>query len=122
MAIGERLSRYAAFAKFLAKYGRTDFEARGNAADAESFVRDIEALGPTFIKLGQLLSTRADLLPPSYVEALARLQDDVEAFSYAEVVTIVEEELGVRLSKAFAEFDEILVGADPCVGPGSERS
>jgi len=111
MAIGERLSRYAAFAKFLAKYGRADFEAQGAAADAESFVRDIEALGPTFIKLGQLLSTRADLLPPPYVEALARLQDDVEAFSYGEVVTIVEEELGVRLSKAFVEFDDKPVAA-----------
>jgi ubiquinone biosynthesis protein len=111
MAIGERLSRYAAFAKFLAKYGRADFEAHGAAADAESFVRDIEALGPTFIKLGQLLSTRADLLPPPYVEALARLQDDVEPFSYGEVVTIVEEELGVRLSKAFVEFDEKPIAA-----------
>jgi len=122
MAIGERLSRYAAFTKFLAKYGRADFVTRtdtpapdqrapGAAADAEGFVRDIEALGPTFIKLGQLLSTRADLLPPPYVEALARLQDDVEPFSYAEVVGIVEEELGVRLSKAFAEFDEKPIAA-----------
>jgi len=122
MAIGERLSRYAAFTKFLAKYGRADFVTRtdtpapdqrapGAAADAEGFVRDIEALGPTFIKLGQLLSTRADLLPPPYVEALARLQDDVEPFSYAEVVSIVEGELGVRLSKAFVEFDEKPIAA-----------
>jgi len=122
MAIGERLSRYAAFTKFLAKYGRADFVTRtdtpapdqrapGAAADAEGFVRDIEALGPTFIKLGQLLSTRADLLPPPYVEALARLQDDVEPFSYGEVVSIVEGELGVRLSKAFVEFDEKPIAA-----------
>jgi ubiquinone biosynthesis protein len=122
MAIGERLSRYAAFAKFLAKYGRADLVTRTDtpaadrpapraAADADGFVRDIEALGPTFIKLGQLLSTRADLLPPPYVEALARLQDDVEPFSYAEVVGIVEEELAVRLSKAFAEFDEKPIAA-----------
>jgi len=122
MAIGERLSRYAAFTKFLAKYGRADFVTRtdtpapdqrapGAAADAEGFVRDIEALGPTFIKLGQLLSTRADLLPPPYVDALARLQDDVEPFSYGEVVSIVEGELGVRLSKAFVEFDEKPIAA-----------
>ena len=122
MAIAERLSRYGAFAKFLAKYGRADFvkkgsqefedsEKPGDASDAEEFARDIEALGPTFIKLGQLLSTRAELLPPAYVEALERLQDDVEPFPYADVVRIVEDELGVRLSKAFAEFDETPVAA-----------
>jgi ubiquinone biosynthesis protein len=121
MAIGERLSRYTEFATFLAKYGRADFVTRataespevasGDSADAKAFVCDIEELGPTFIKLGQLLSTRADLLPPPYVEALARLQDDVELFAYAEVVTIVEAELGVRLSKAFVEFDEKPIAA-----------
>jgi len=111
MAIGERLSRYAAFAKFLAKYGRADFEAQGAAADAESFVRDIEALGPTFIKLGQLLSTRADLLPPAYLEALARLQDNVDPFPFADVERIVQDELGVRLSKAFQTFDPTPIAA-----------
>src|SRR6185436_2522707 len=64
-----------------------------------------------FIKLGQLLSTRAELLPAAYVEALARLQDDVEPFSYAEVVEIVERELGVRLSKAFVEFEQTPIAA-----------
>jgi ubiquinone biosynthesis protein len=121
MAIVERLSRYREFAAFLAKYSRADFvideDARaggtdhgarrggGTAADAEAFARDIEALGPTFIKLGQLLSTRADLLPPTYVDALARLQDEIAPFPYSEVVAIVEEDLGVRLSKAFVEFE-----------------
>jgi predicted unusual protein kinase regulating ubiquinone biosynthesis (AarF/ABC1/UbiB family) len=56
------------------------------------------------VKLGQLLSTRPDLLPPAYVEALTRLQDDVTPFPYEEVEKIVTEELGVRISKAFAEF------------------
>ena len=117
MSITERLSRYRDFAQFLAKYGRADFvttghhESAANPADAAAFVRDMEALGPTFIKLGQLLSTRADLLPPSYIEALERLQDDVEPFPYAEVVEIVEGELRVRLSKAFVEFDEKPVAA-----------
>lgn len=61
--------------------------------------------GPTFIKLGQLLSTRADPLPPIYLTALARLQDDVEPFSFAEVEKIVTTELSVRISKAFSSFD-----------------
>ena len=66
---------------------------------------DLEKLGPTFVKLGQLLSTRADLLPLPYLEALARLQDKVEPFSFVEVEGIVSAELGVRLSKAFSEFE-----------------
>jgi ubiquinone biosynthesis protein len=66
---------------------------------------DLETMGPTFIKVGQFLSSRPDLLPAPYIEALARLQDDVEPFSFAEVEKIVSEELGMRLSRAFAEFD-----------------
>jgi ubiquinone biosynthesis protein len=118
-----RLSRYRDIAWFLAKYSRADLlspaaadagDARGEppaATQAEAFARDLEALGPTFIKLGQLLSTRADLLPGAYVEALARLQDDVDPFELADVERIVQEELGVRLSKAFQEFDPIPVAA-----------
>ncbi|MGJ8677446.1 MAG: ABC1 kinase family protein [Akkermansiaceae bacterium] len=74
--------------------------------DAEEFVKDLENLGPTFIKLGQLLSTRPDLLPSSWLIALQRLQDDVKPFSYEEVQQIVESELGVKISKAFDSFDE----------------
>jgi ubiquinone biosynthesis protein len=112
-----RLSRYKDFAWFLTKYGRADFvkaagleslpdeDPAGTGPDAEALARDLESLGPTFIKLGQLLSTRADLLPPPYLEALARLQDDVDPFPFEDVERIVQEELGVRLSKAFDEFD-----------------
>ena len=109
MALGARLSRYRDFAKFFAKYRKADFVTHagdvnapaptGDAAEAAAFAHDLEKLGPTFIKLGQLLSTRADLLPPSYLEALARLQDDVGPFPYEDVERIVQEELGVRLSK-----------------------
>src|SRR5215204_2663002 len=120
MAIAERLSRYKDFATFLAKYGRAEFVTapdephRSRSRDdteADEFARDVESLGPTFIKLGQLLSTRAELLPPAYTAALARLQDDVEPFPYAEVVEIVERELHVRLSKAFVAFDEAPIAA-----------
>ena len=75
------------------------------AAPAEDLAADLERLGPTFIKLGQLLSTRADLLPGPYLDALTRLQDHIEPFAYEEVERIVSGELAVRMSKAFADFD-----------------
>jgi len=116
-----RLSRYAAIARLLVKYGRTDVVRQigleavytDHSADEptaatgpEALADDLEALGPTFIKLGQLLSTRADFLPPSYMAALERLQDDIEPIPYEKIQEIVEGELGVRISKAFSEFDE----------------
>jgi ubiquinone biosynthesis protein len=76
------------------------------AGDPEDLARDLEAMGPTFIKLGQLLSTRADLLPPDYLAALSTLQDDVEPVPFEEVQRIVAEELDVRISNAFSSFDE----------------
>ena len=116
----EHLKRYKDVAMLLAKYGRSDLvkqsgleeslELDENAYEAaipkaEELATDLEKLGPTFIKLGQLLSTRADLLPTPYLAALERLQDQIEPFSYEEVDRIVSGELGVRISKAFAEFD-----------------
>jgi predicted unusual protein kinase regulating ubiquinone biosynthesis (AarF/ABC1/UbiB family) len=117
-----KLSRYSAVASLLLKYGRSalvsdnadplaalrDAEETQDGEDTapERLARDLEALGPTFIKLGQLLSTRADLLPPPYLQALSRLQDSVSAFPFTEVQTIVEQELGVKISKAFSAFDE----------------
>jgi predicted unusual protein kinase regulating ubiquinone biosynthesis (AarF/ABC1/UbiB family) len=74
-------------------------------SDADALARELEELGPTFVKLGQLLSTRADLLPAPYLEALARLQEDVEPFGFDEVERIVSLELGVRLSKGFRSFE-----------------
>ena len=74
-------------------------------ADAAELAEDLERLGPTFIKLGQLLSTRADLLPGPYIEALQSLQDDVEPVPVEQVIEVIEDELGVRLSKVFPEFD-----------------
>ncbi|CEP66958.1 Protein kinase domain [Moorella glycerini] len=62
-------------------------------------------LGPTFIKLGQILSTRPDLLPPDIIAELARLQDRVPPFPFAEVKQTVEKELGQPLEQLFREFD-----------------
>src|SRR5690606_12398345 len=56
----------------------------------EAFVRDLEALGPTFVKLGQSLSTRLDMIPPVYLAALERMQDDVQPVSSAVVRATIE--------------------------------
>lgn len=65
-----------------------------------------EELGPLFIKLGQLLATRRDLLPENVLNELAKLQDQVPAFSSREAMAIVERELGAPLSQKFSRFDE----------------
>lgn len=77
----------------------------GDPAPAE-LADDLEKMGPTFIKLGQMLSGRPDLLPEAYLKGLARLQDRVKPFAYAGVEKIVASELGKRISKAFSFFDE----------------
>lgn len=66
----------------------------------------LEELGPTFIKMGQILSTRPDLLPVEFLQELAKLQDDVPAFSYELVKRIIEEELRLPLEEVFKEFEE----------------
>jgi ubiquinone biosynthesis protein len=115
-----RIGRYKDIAWFVAKYGRAEFVTKAlNGEDtptadptaAEAFARDLESLGPTFVKLGQILSTRADLLPPAYLDALARLQDQVEPFPYEDVERTIREELGVRVSHAFVEFDKLPIAA-----------
>lgn len=68
-------------------------------------------LGPTFIKIGQLFSTRADLFPSEYVEELAKLQDKVPAFGYEQVQTIIEQELGKTIPELFQSFDPIPLAA-----------
>jgi len=65
----------------------------------------LEDLGPIFIKFGQTLSTRRDLLPPDFATELARLQDDVPSFSSKESVAIIEKALGRPVGEVFAQFD-----------------
>ncbi|MFC0677682.1 ABC1 kinase family protein [Lysobacter korlensis] len=117
------LARTAQIVRFLLKY-RSSGVFTGLDADAmaprdedlpkegkpEEFVSDLEALGPTFVKLGQALSTRPDMVPPAYIAALERMQDNVAPVPFDEVREVVESELGVRLSKAFASFDEEPLG------------
>lgn len=68
-------------------------------------------LGPTFIKLGQLFSTRADLFPAEYVEELSKLQDSVPAFGFNIVETIVKRDFGQGIPDLFAEFDPVPIAA-----------
>src|SRR5450432_452638 len=116
------LKRYKDIAMLFWKYGTSDL-AKEFANDAvgdektpspvkpgqhapEELADDLEKMGPTFIKFGQLLSSRPDLLPEPYLKALARLQDKVKPFPYEQVEEIVASELGVRISKAFSYFEE----------------
>jgi ubiquinone biosynthesis protein len=116
----QHLNRYRQIAWLLVKYGRSDLVKQSGleetleaeqrvtpkeAAKADELASDLEKLGPTFVKLGQLLSTRVELMPRAYLEALARLQDKVEPFGFDDVEKIVSSELGVRMSKAFSNFE-----------------
>ena len=65
----------------------------------------LESLGPVFVKFGQLLSTRRDLLPEDIADELRRLQDQVPPFPAAEACALVEAELGMPLGAAFAHFE-----------------
>ena len=116
----EHVKRYAAIARLLAKYGSSDLIQKAGLEEtlekgpkgsgpapsgkAEELAADLEKMGPTYVKLGQLLSSRPDLLTPEYMQALTRLQDHVAPFSFAEVERIVTEELGMRISRAFGDF------------------
>jgi predicted unusual protein kinase regulating ubiquinone biosynthesis (AarF/ABC1/UbiB family) len=111
------LKRYKDLAFLFLKYNQPGLKSKFTQAEAaeqikangqrqaEELPRDLERLGPTFVKLGQLLSSRPDLLPPQYLKPLTRLQDRVRPFPYAEVEFIVENELGTRINKAFSAFE-----------------
>jgi ubiquinone biosynthesis protein len=118
------LARTAQILRFLFKYRTAgvftglDLDASTLGADApdtegkpEEFVDDLEALGPTFIKIGQALSTRPDMVPAAYLAALERMQDDVVPVPFEAIRAVVEDELDVRISKAFATFDETPLGS-----------
>lgn len=119
----KNLGQYKDLAFFLWKYGNSNLieqaklrEVAGDewaeekksddSVTPDQMVKDLKNMGPAFIKLGQLLSTRPDLLPPEYIEALSDLQDEVEPVPYEEIEEVVQEELGVRISKAFTSFEK----------------
>ena len=120
------IPRLAATVGLFTKYGLADFADRSGlralvADDAETtngaspdkavaFRKRLVELGPAYIKLGQVLSTRPDLLPESYVHELEKLQDDVPPIPYEAVVDVVEGGLGARMSKLFDEFEKEPLG------------
>jgi ubiquinone biosynthesis protein len=121
------LPRLAATVGLFTRYGLADFAKQqglqgiahepeegedhsGSPARATAFRERLIELGPAYIKLGQVLSTRPDLLPPTYIEELEKLQDSVGPIPTVDVVAIIEAELGARLSKLFATFDDEPLG------------
>ncbi len=120
------ISRLAATVSLFTKYGLGDFAdrsglralvdddgAESNGASPEkavAFRRRLVELGPAYIKLGQVLSTRPDLIPESYVRELEKLQDDVPAIQYEAVEQVVESQLGARMSKLFESFEREPLG------------
>jgi len=127
----KHLPRLAATLGLFTNYGLRDFAnrqgllnleganvARGDgagdgasAAKAKAFRERLVELGPAYIKLGQVLSTRPDLLPKQYIDELEHLQDDVPPMPYAQVEQTIEEELRARISKLFASFEEKPLGS-----------
>ncbi|HZB02233.1 MAG TPA: AarF/UbiB family protein [Actinomycetota bacterium] len=87
-------------------FGRPDEEgSTGRRRQAKRLRAALEELGPTFCKLGQILSTRPDLLPAEFIEELATLQDDVPPLTEAQVVEVMEQELGVPWEDVFETVD-----------------
>jgi predicted unusual protein kinase regulating ubiquinone biosynthesis (AarF/ABC1/UbiB family) len=82
-----------------------------SASTAKAFRERLVELGPAYIKLGQVLSTRPDLLPRQYIEELEHLQDDVPPMSFEQVEETIEEELHARISKLFASFEQEPLGS-----------
>lgn len=117
------LARTAKILRFLLKYRGAgvftgldlDYVSDGDAPEIsgkpEEFVSDLGALGPTFIKFGQALSTRPDLVPPAYLAALERTQDDIAPVPADQIRAVIESELGVRPSHLFETFDDTPLGS-----------
>jgi ubiquinone biosynthesis protein len=84
----------------------------GTATSRGRHLREmLDELGPTFVKFGQLLSTRPDVVPPDIITELRGLQDDVRPFPFADVERMVAEELGQPIERLFMEFDETPLAA-----------
>lgn len=123
--MGEKLKRATQIMALLARHARPGLlagprddlavadteEASGSGSGADRLASDLESMGPTFIKFGQLLSTRYDLLPPDYTDALARLQDSVDAVPAEQVRERIEAELGLRVRDLYTEFDDEPLGS-----------
>jgi ubiquinone biosynthesis protein len=90
---------------------RTPLEADAAAQRGAHLREMLDELGPTFVKFGQLLSTRPDIVPPDIIIELRGLQDDVRPFPFEQVEQVVESELGLSLERAFVDFDSTPIAA-----------
>ena len=103
----DNLLAYLNLTEFITRWRRLVRRERSvfvELTQAERMRLVLEELGPTFIKLGQFLSTRSDILPPNYVNEFAKLQDNVPPFSFAEVATELQREFGKDISELFSSF------------------
>jgi ubiquinone biosynthesis protein len=100
--------------------GRSGTKIKSGLPDPVRVRRALEELGPSFIKLGQLMSTRADLFPTEYIDELTKLQDQVPPVPFEEIRQLVESELGQRLDQRFQSFDQTRPGRR-IRGPGACR-
>lgn len=117
----KHLKRYQTVAWLLLKHGRSEMvkksgladliegfdelAGRTNQAKADDLANDLEANGPCFVKLGQLLSTRIDLLPPEYIDALTRLQDQVKPLPFEDIKKEIETSLKRPIDEVFLHID-----------------
>jgi len=107
------------FGYFLRRHRLGDLVPWGEREQIEASATDrgrrlremLDELGPTFVKFGQLLSTRPDVVPPDIVAELRGLQDDVKPFAFGQVRSVLEEELGLTVEQAFLEFDELPIAS-----------
>src|SRR5687767_15857212 len=122
------LPRLAATLGLFTRYGLRDFARQqgllelspdqagddgvpGDIAErASGFRKRLVELGPAYVKLGQVLSTRPDLLPEPFIRELEHLQDDVGEMDFADVNATIEAELGAKTTKLFSRFDEKPLG------------
>jgi predicted unusual protein kinase regulating ubiquinone biosynthesis (AarF/ABC1/UbiB family) len=121
----KNVGKYTEFLSLIWKYGNRHFLKtiglqklpgfNGKDEDAspgpEDLAEDLEKLGPTYIKIGQLLSAQLNILPPKYMEAMSRLQDNVEPLQFDEIVPVIEEGLGTPYRSVFREFDTVAIGS-----------
>jgi len=99
------LPRAAHVAAVLGRFAIATAREKTSVARAQLMRLAFEELGPTFAKIGQVLSTRPDMLPPEYIVELTKLQDDVAPMDQEEVVAVMERELGVPWEDVFASID-----------------
>lgn len=102
--------RLTEIATVLASYGfghiyRTRIRSKHQEQDAANLRRAFEELGPSFIKIGQIISTRRDLLPPDYIEEMAKLRDEAPPFEYKEISRIFKEDFRLSLEEVFEWVD-----------------